>query len=364
MGRVFVHVGAPKTGTTYLQDVLWANRRALRRQGALYWGRDRHAHFRAAQDLRGRFFHGHEDPRVRGSWQRLAAAARRWTGPTVLVSHEVLSTCSAEEASRAVASLAPHDVHVVYTARDLSRQIPAMWQESVKNGRVVPYHRYLQTLQADDPQSVGRVFWRTQDAVGVLDRWGAAVPPERIHVLTVPPHGAGDDALWRRFCAVTGLDADVMDATAGRGGNVSLGLAEAEVLRRLNRRLKGELAWPEHERLLKRFLTRNVLTRQDSVRARIPADDRAWVLARSHHLVEGLRARGYDVVGSLDELVPDFSGEPDADPRPELDTVLDTAVEALAVLLTGRARPRPRAAAGRLRRVARTAATRPRRGQI
>ena len=27
--RVFVHVGAPKTGTTFLQEVLWKNRKAL-----------------------------------------------------------------------------------------------------------------------------------------------------------------------------------------------------------------------------------------------------------------------------------------------------------------------------------------------
>jgi hypothetical protein len=33
--RVFLHVGSPKTGTTYLQGVLWRNREALRRQGLL-----------------------------------------------------------------------------------------------------------------------------------------------------------------------------------------------------------------------------------------------------------------------------------------------------------------------------------------
>jgi hypothetical protein len=35
MGRVFLHIGAPKTGTTYLQDVLWSNKAELSRRGVL-----------------------------------------------------------------------------------------------------------------------------------------------------------------------------------------------------------------------------------------------------------------------------------------------------------------------------------------
>ncbi len=359
MGRVFLHVGAPKTGTTYLQQVLWSNRKALARQGALYWGRDESEHFYAAQDLRGKHFRGYKDPRVPGAWDRLAHAAREWSGPTVLISHEVLATCEPEEAARAVESLRPHEVHVVYSARDLARQVPAMWQESVKNGRVVPYERYLQTLNGEDELMVGRIFWRTQDALDVLARWGAAVPPARTHVLTVPPRGAEKDLLWRRFCAVTGLDPTGLDSTASRHRNVSLGLAEAELLRRLNERLKGELSWPEHERLLKNFLTRRVLTdRSGSTHTGIPESDRGWVMARSHALVDGLRQRGYDVAGSLDELLPDFTGEPATDPNPTADVVLDSAVEALAVLLMRRlSTPRSRAAT-RMRQLAREARAR------
>jgi hypothetical protein len=358
MGRVFLHVGAPKTGTTFLQHVLWANRSALARQGALYWGDVPGAHFYAAQDLRGRYFRGHRHPRVSGAWDRLAKAAREWSGPTVLISHEILATCDPDEASRAVESLRPHEVHVVYSARDLARQIPAMWQESVKNGRVVPYQRYLQTLQADDPQLVGRIFWRTQDALDVLGRWGTAVPADRVHVLTVPPRGAEGDLLWQRFCGLTGLDATALDSTVRTHGNVSLGLAEGELLRRINERVKGDLTWPEHETLLKNFLTKRVLTgRPGATRTGIPVADREWVLQRSRVMVEGLAARGYDVAGALDELVPDFTGEPDTVPDPGAEEVLDSAVDALGVLLTEHVGPR-RSRRARLRRLASAATAR------
>jgi hypothetical protein len=276
----------------------------------------------------------------------------------VLISHEILATCDPDEAARAVESLQPHEVHVVYSARDLARQIPAMWQESVKNGRLVPYQRYLQTLQSDNPHLVGRIFWRTQDALDVFDRWGTAVPAERMHVLTVPPRGAKGDLLWRRFCGLTGLDQAQLDTDVRTNENVSLGLAEGELLRRINERLKGELSWPEHEALLKNFLTRRVLTgREGATRTGIPVADREWVLARSRTIADGLRERGYDVVGSLDELVPAFTDEPDTAPDPGAEQVLDTAVDALAVLLARHVGPR-RSARTRLRTWAGTAAAR------
>ena len=48
----FVHVGPPKTGTTYLQSVLWNNRKRLRRNRVLLPGGAKVEHFRAAKDLK------------------------------------------------------------------------------------------------------------------------------------------------------------------------------------------------------------------------------------------------------------------------------------------------------------------------
>jgi hypothetical protein len=341
MARVFLHVGAPKTGTTYVQGRLWRNHKALAEHGVLF-PNSPGAHFRAAQDLRGQRFRGHDDPRVAGAWDRLTRHARDWRGEVVVVSHEILSGCEPGEARRAVESLRPHEVHVVYTARDLARQIPAMWQESVKNGRKVSYDDYLRTLQSEHPHLVGRIFWRMQDAVDVLGRWGAAVPEERIHVVTVPAARAraDRDELWSRFCAAVGVDPAVAPLLPEAGDNVSLGLVEAELLRRLNVRLEGSLGWPDHARLLKGFLTRDVLQRGAAAPpTRLPAADRPWVAERSTALVEGLRARRYDVAGSLDDLLVESHDDGDAEARPETGEVLDAAVDALALVLTGEVRP-------------------------
>ena len=48
---VYLHIGSPKTGTTYIQDVLWANREALEADGVLLPGHYRYARVEAARDL-------------------------------------------------------------------------------------------------------------------------------------------------------------------------------------------------------------------------------------------------------------------------------------------------------------------------
>ena len=51
--RVFLHIGEPKTGTTFLQQVMWRNRSELAAQGVVLPGHHPQDHFRASQDLRG-----------------------------------------------------------------------------------------------------------------------------------------------------------------------------------------------------------------------------------------------------------------------------------------------------------------------
>ena len=52
--RVFLHVGLPKTGTTYLQQVVWANRDRLRSAGLFLPGFGHREHLWAALDLQER----------------------------------------------------------------------------------------------------------------------------------------------------------------------------------------------------------------------------------------------------------------------------------------------------------------------
>ena len=134
--RVLLHVGTPKTGTSYLQDVLFRNRETLAGHGICYPADRFDAHFLAALDLMRLPWGGLETEAV-GAWDRLAAAVRECAG-TSIISHEILATASRSQVGRALASLGADEpdgpeVHVVLSVRDLVRQIPAEWQENVKH---------------------------------------------------------------------------------------------------------------------------------------------------------------------------------------------------------------------------------------
>src|SRR5215207_7032010 len=115
--KVFLHIGLPKTGTTYLQTVMWADRERMRSQGVLLPGRERRDHLWSTRIIReDPNLHTYEE-RVRESWGALKAEIAGCDG-TALISHEFFAGASAEQAARMVAELAPAEVHLVVTARE------------------------------------------------------------------------------------------------------------------------------------------------------------------------------------------------------------------------------------------------------
>ncbi len=100
--RVFLHVGLPKTGTTYLQTMMWHNRSRLRDQGFLYPGSIRMDHYRAWQDVRL----GPRTGRATGAWERLREEIDAWDGDALL-SHEFFSMATPAQAARVIEELRP-----------------------------------------------------------------------------------------------------------------------------------------------------------------------------------------------------------------------------------------------------------------
>ncbi len=68
---VYLHIGLHKTGTTYLQNLLKANREGLRAQQIYYpGGPGEPQQAFAVWDLQGRRPRGVHDTRIGGSWTR------------------------------------------------------------------------------------------------------------------------------------------------------------------------------------------------------------------------------------------------------------------------------------------------------
>jgi len=325
--RVFFHIGLPKTATTYLQTILWGNHEALARQGVLMPGEARHDHLWASRIVR-------EDPpfrtaneRQRAAWQRILDDVARWDD-RVVISHEFFSAASPEQAARAVADLAPAEVHLVVTAREPLGLFTASWQESIKNRDTRPMADYS-TVETDDTGGVWN--WRTLDVRRVLERWSPAFPAERVHVLPVPGPDAPRREIWDRFAALVGLDPDSVDLGQSFP-NTSMGVVEAETLRRINHHLGDFNSAIDRGTYIRTFLADERLVPRKGERY-WPAPERIEeARERGKAAVAYIGEQGFDVIGDLDSLlVPDTLPE-----RRTPESVTDTEVAEVAVELAAR----------------------------
>ena len=337
---VYLHIGAPKTGTTYLQDRLGRNASTLAHHDVHFPTKSALVspglfHFRAALDLLGQDWGG--DPgHADGSWDALVKKVKRRSG-TVLISHEILAPARSHHVARAMNDLADAEVHVVYTARDLARQLPAAWQESIKQGRTWRYSQFLRKSKRGQTW-----FARAFDLPTVLGTWGAHIPPEHIHLVTVPTRG-GPESLWDRFCRATGLEPGWAPAESTRA-NESLGVAETAVLRQLNKRLDRKTRRESaYDGLIRQMLAEEELVRSTSPRIALPPTAYDWVEELSHQWLEWIEQARVDVVGDVADLVPTrpAADEPWHDPdRVKPRKRLAVALAALAAM-TSEAASRP-----------------------
>ena len=301
--RAFLHVGTAKSGTSYLQDLWWRHHDELRDRGLLLPGRRRRDHFTAAALVKGMTAVVDDlGDRDRDVWDRLVEETRAWPGD-VLVSNEHFADSPADAAAAALSDLASaaDEVHVLVTARDLGRVLPSAWQQRVKMGARMPYRKFLGSVRREDGD---QKFWRYQDVPAILDVWSAGVPGERVHVFVVPAPGAPRDELWLRVASVLGLDVTGLD-TAAQRPNDSLGVVEAELLRRVNDAVPRERRSLAYSRHVKGSFVPTALVGsapRDSFA--LPDNHIAWIEEAGATVVAALRSSSYDVVGDLDDLLP------------------------------------------------------------
>ena len=338
--RAVLHVGLPKTGTSFVQNVLRGNLEVLGRHGvrvpsgAETWpSQDL---FLAVLYVTGRSeAWGRSVEAGRRAWGRISVDVSKHQATTV-ISSETLCLASQEQISRILTDLAGVEVDVVVTVRDPARQVPAEYQEGVKHGRRMSYPAFLETIlgeeapSGDQRRSTRDRFWKAQDPVAVLDRWAANVGPERCHVVTCPPSGAESVELWSRFADVLGVG-DVAVEMPPQEVNTSLGAVQIEVLRRLNRRVKRQGNERVYGDVVKRLYAGTILRGQSGERLTLPEDQSDRVRALAEGWVSQLTDRGYRVSGELRDLVP----EPVAAQRPRKGAarMLESSLDATAELL-------------------------------
>ncbi len=316
-----MHVGLPKTGTTFLQAVLAEHRDALRDVGVLYPFVRPQAMFLGAVEVRGsreKFGLSAED--VAGAWAALCDRVRGHDGLSV-ISHEILGGAEPDEIAAALRPLAGVEVDVVVTARDLGRQATAHWQEEVKLGDVRSFADFeREQYRADVPPPATRPhFWHAQDYADALRRWSTAVPAPQVHLVTCPPPGAPPDLLWRRFADACGIPDGLVDPAVVPPANTSLSSEAIALVRAVNRELAGRLSPREHARYVKRDLAEGRLATRG---VRRPERPPRWPTCSSPRRLPGVatwRRAGIPCTATWPTSIPcsERRGDPHPDDVPE-----------------------------------------------
>ena len=340
--QVYLHIGAPKTGTTYLQDRLMLNASTLASRGVHLPTSSPFVspglfHFRAALDVLEQDWGGAPGHAV-GAWDTMMKRVHRLDGK-VLVSHEIFAPARPERIERVMRDLGDSEVHIVYSVRDLGRQLPAAWQESIKQGRKWTFRRFLNRVERGSTW-----FFHAFDLPNVLGKWSVGVPPERVHVVTVPqsaPLEANKDLLWLRMCEAFAFPPEWAPRDSLRS-NRSLGAAETEVIRQLNRRMDREARREaKFDELIRQMLAQENLVNRASIPVRLPPHRYDWAEEQAGTWVDWLKTSGVHVVGDVAELRP-VRPDPDAQwrhpGRVRNKLKLNAAVDALAAMTLEAAR--------------------------
>jgi hypothetical protein len=330
---LYLHLGMQKTGTSYLQSIFWRNQARLAEQGLHLVPATKRGAFHLMLRVRDRFQPELDPPSIAKALGRFTKELAAAPG-AALLSQESLAACTPTQIDTLLAACGDREVHVVLTVRDLGRQLPSAWQQTLQSGGTVRYEAYLRRLRRQWEKGSFGSRRLHLDPPAVLERWARHVPPERIHVVTVPPPGSRSTLLLERFCRVLGVDPEALESEVA-SSNTGLGRIQSEVLRRVNAGLDPRLKRRQvYGDLGKRFFAVQVLGRQERRRTKVPAEFEEWCRVVSEEHVAALAGAGYVVEGDLTDLHSDGSAFSEDERAPREREVAAAAVQALVQLLS------------------------------
>ena len=339
-GSLLLHIGPQKTGSTAIQHSLHQARAALAEHGVRYVGErpvEKEAGW-VALGLDAAI--GRRTPRPE-AWQRLVDEIAGATEPRLCLSNEDFGRADAAAVQRILAATGAARTQLVYVARRLDKVLPSHWQQQVKARMTASYAGFLGEVLTPGAQTwATSLVMAPQDIGAVLARWGAELAPEQMTVVVADEDD--HDALPRAFESLLGLPPGLLPPPGGPA-NRSMGLAETDAVRRVNRVAIDEAWTPREYRNLVQLGVVTALKQRSTAGSvgGIPPEmfDRVAELADAQ--VDAIRSSGARVIGDPERLRVRAVAEPTPLP-PETDRVsLDLLADVVSGLRDGSRRMRP-----------------------
>jgi hypothetical protein len=330
---MYLHIGAMKTGTSFLQGMLTHNAEPLRESGVFVVpGRGP-----AVADLvNGSPAQLAERAADGGAWAELVSAARSYDGRASVLSHELLSIQRPARADKIVKDFRGLDLDVVLTVRDATHVLPAQWQTTARNHGSQTWPEYVAAAHDPTTRPRSHTFLLSQRVGRFIRMWRDRVGAEHVHVVTVPGPGAPREALWERFASVLQVDPAIATQTQVES-NPSTGYATAHLVCLVHAEA-ARRGLPDFEtQRLAGFVAAQAAMRRDE--GTKPPLDRAtlrFTAGWNREVIRVLRRSRVRLVGDESDLPvkPDLSQERRLQPPDDesLDRAAQGAVGALTAL--------------------------------
>ena len=306
--KVFIHVGFHKTGTTAIQESLFANSKALKVLGTTYARTGKKAAHKAAWALSDKTWGWEDRGGVKtpiSEWQKLLRKIKS-RKTQVIVSSEFFSELSDDHLSKLALDLKGMDVQIIFTIRPFSKMLSSSYQQYLKYGLKASYEEWLRDIFAVPNKSkLSPTFWKRHNHAKVIDRWQRTFGSQNIHLIVVDENEP--DHLYRAFEEVLKLPKQTLNVVNSAGSNRSLSYAEISLLLAINRAFPASRIWPDYELFIRhgafRYITDEIKLTELDERLLTPQ----WALDISKELskksVREIEALNINIHGDLQKLL-------------------------------------------------------------
>ncbi len=314
-GTHLLHLGPTKTGSTTLQNALYARQQELHSHGVCYPG-NRPKQQEAFADLLGWPPNNRQTRRDKQESDLVARQIDQAENLRVVLSSERLGRCSLEHARRVVERFGGSQPHVVAAARRYDRFLPSQWQQQVRQLTTQSYEAWLEELlpppASTEPLSGG--LWTAHATMDLARRWGSLVGLKNTTIMLTSE--TDRTFLTNAFESMLGLPTGLLSTVRVRS-NQSFGYEEIELLRQWScafQRTENDLE------LRVQFVQQAARKLEKLPRAStrvpypaLPVWTRPVLDELSEQRIDGLRAlqdHGLRIIGDLDSLrIPDTAFE-------------------------------------------------------
>jgi hypothetical protein len=337
-GGRLIHIGFPKTGTTFLQGALSRARPQLRELGVVYPGKDRY-HKSAGVFISEAVPRRGDAPVSEADWTRLVKQTHAAGDRRVVISSEWLSETPTDAVRRVVKELGDDRVHVVATLRPIVKIMPSAWQQYLQNGARLQYERWLRGMLLRPPYNRPTPsFWKRQRHDVILARWAEIAGPENVTAIVVDSRD--HSMLLRQFESLLALPEGVLIPEPPDRDNRSLTWPEAEMLRLVNNTSR-DLEWPDS--LYRSTVRQGVLRRLAELRPELDSMPKLelpnWAADRAAEIgaefVQNIGGLGIRIVGDLESLAQQPTYAPADSPPPAMVPASIAAEAIIAAIASG-----------------------------